>query len=151
MIGSSTVPPNIVIDANIAVRAILPIEGKLDVLERLVSWHRSRSKIFAPDILIAETASVIRRGIFDRWITEEEGHVAVEDLYRLGVEIVPSDASVCQSALAWAGRLGQSKAYDGFYLAVAEHQGAELWIADEKLVNRAKQLNLPWIRWIDEK
>jgi len=145
------VPPNIVIDANIAVRAILPIEGKSNVLERLITWHRSYSKIFAPELLIAETVSVIRQGIFDRWITEEEGQVAVEDLYRLGVEIVPSDAGICQAALAWAGRLGQSKAYDGFYLAVAERQGAELWTADEKLVNRAKQLNLPWIRWIDEK
>ena len=149
--SSSTVPPNIVIDANIAVRAILPIEGKSNVLERLITWHRSYSKIFAPELLIAETVSVIRQGIFDRWITEEEGQVAIEDLYRLGVEIVLSDAGICQAALAWAGRLGQSKAYDGFYLAVAERQGAELWTADEKLVNRAKQLNLPWIRWIDEK
>ena len=149
--SSSTVPPNIVIDANIAVRAILPIEGKSDVLELLISWHRSRSKIFAPELLFAETVSVIRRGIFDRWITEEEGQVAVEDLYRLGVEIVPSDAGICQAALTWAGRLGQSKAYDGFYLAVAERQGAELWTADEKLVNRAKQLNVPWMQWIDEK
>lgn len=144
-------PPNIVIDANIAVRVILPIEGKSDVLECLVTWHRSLSKIFAPELLISETVSVIRRGIFDRWITEEEGQVALEDLYRLGVEIIPSDAGICQAALAWAGRLGQSKAYDGFYLAVAERQGAELWTADEKLVNRGKQLNLSWIRWIDEK
>jgi predicted nucleic acid-binding protein len=148
--SSSIVPPNIVIDANIAARAILPIEGKSNVLERMTSWHRSRSKIFAPELLITETVSVIRRGIFDRWITEEEGQVAVEDLYRLGVEIVPSDAGICQAALAWAGRLGQSKAYDGFYFAVAERQGAELWTADEKLVNRAKQLNKSWIRWIDE-
>jgi predicted nucleic acid-binding protein len=149
--SSSTLPPNIVIDANIAVRAILPIGGKSDVLELLISWHRSRSKIFAPDILIAETVSVIRRGIFDNWITEEEGQVAVEDLYRLGVEFVPSDAGICQAALAWSGKLDQSKAYDGFYLAVAEKQGAELWTADEKLVHRGKQLGLSLIRWIDEK
>ncbi|MFZ2095143.1 MAG: type II toxin-antitoxin system VapC family toxin [Anaerolineales bacterium] len=149
--SSSTVPPNIVIDANIAVKAILPIESKSDVLERMVSWHRSRSKIFAPELLFAETVSVIRRGIFDRWITEEEGQAAIVDLYRLGVEIVPSDVGISQAALAWAGRLGQSKAYDGFYLAVAERQGAELWTADEKLVNRAKQLNITWIRWIDGK
>ena len=149
--SSSTVPPNIVIDANIAVRAILPVESKSDVLERMASWHQSRNKIFAPELLIAETVSVIRRGIFDRWITEEEGQVAVEDLYRLGVEIVPSDTGICQTALAWTNRLGQSKVYDGLYLAVAERQGAELWTADEKLVNRAKQLNLSWIRWDDKK
>ncbi len=41
------------------------------------------------------------------------------------------------------------QAYDGFYLAVAERKGAELWTADEKLVNRAKQLNISWIRRID--
>jgi len=144
------VSPNIVIDANVAIRAILPIEGKSDVLELLISWHRSHSKIFAPDILIAETVSVIRRGIFDRWITEEEGQLAVEDLFRLGVDIIPSDAGICQAALAWADKLGQSKAYDGFYLAVAERQRAELWTADEKLVNRGKQLSLSWIQWIDE-
>ena len=144
-------PPNIVIDANVAIRAILSIEGKSEALDRLVSWHRSHSKIFAPELLIAETVSVIRRGIFNQWITDEEGKVAVEDLYRLGVEIIPSDAGICQAALAWAGKLGQSKAYDGFHLAVAERQGAELWTADEKLVNRAKQLNLSWIRWDDKK
>ncbi len=144
-------PANVVIDANIAVRAILPVEGKAGILERIVSWHQSRSKIFAPDILLSEVTSVVRRGIFDRWITDEEGKLAVEDLFRLGIEIVPTDIDLCQSALAWAGRLGQSKAYDGFYLAVAERKGAELWTADEKLHNRAKQLNIPWLRWIEEK
>ncbi len=143
-------PANVVIDANIAIRAILPVEGKTKILERIVTWHQSRSKIYAPDILLSEVTSVILRGIFDRWITDEEGKLAVEDLFRLGVEIVPTDVDICQAALAWAGRLGQSKAYDGFYLAVAERQGAELWTADEKLFNRGKQLGLTWIRWIDE-
>ncbi len=144
-------PANVVIDANIAIRAILPIEGKTKILERIVSWHQSRSKIYAPDILLSEVTSVILRGIFDRWITDEEGKLAVEDLFRLGIEIVPTDIDLCQAALAWVGRLGQSKAYDGFYLAVAERQGAELWTADEKLANRAKQLSLAWVRWIEEK
>ncbi len=144
-------PANVVIDANIAVRAILPVEGKAKILERIVTWHRSQCKIFAPELLLSEVISVIRRGIFDRWITDEEGKLAVEDLFRLGIEIIPTDVDLSQAALAWAGRLGQSKAYDGFYLAVAERKGAELWTADEKLVNRTKQLNLAWLRWIDEK
>jgi predicted nucleic acid-binding protein len=150
MTSSSPMPSAIVVDANIAVRAVLPTEEKPAILERFASWHQSRSKIYAPDILLPEAVSVIRRGIFDRWITEAEGQEAVEDVFRLGVEIVPSNVELCQAALAWAGRLGQSKAYDGFYLAATERMGAELWTADERLRNRVRQLGLSWVRWIKE-
>ncbi len=126
------------------------MEEKTAILERFASWHQSRRRIYAPDILLPEAVSVIRRGVFERWITEAEGQDAVEDVFRLGVEVIPSGAGLCQAALAWAGRLEQSKAYDGFYLATAERMGAELWTADEKLRNRARQLGVSWVRWIEE-
>jgi len=148
--SSSPTPPAIVVDANIAIRAVLPIARKLTILEHFVSWHKSRTKIYAPDILLTEVVSVIRRGVSDRWISETEGQVAIEDLFHLGVEIISSDAGLCQAALVWAGRLGQSKAFDGFYLAVAERKGGELWTADERLRNQAQQLGLSWVRWIEE-
>lgn len=150
MTGSSPIPSAIVVDASVVVRAVLPTEEKPAILERFASWHLSRSKIYAPDILLPEAVSVIRRGIFDRWITPAEGGVAVEDVFRLGVEIVLSDVGLCHSALAWAGQLGHSKAYDGFYLAVAERMGADLWTADERLRNRARQFGLSWVKWISD-
>jgi predicted nucleic acid-binding protein len=140
----------IVVDANIAVRAVLPIKDKHGFLERFATWHQSRRDILAPDIMLPEVVSVIRRGIFDRWITEAEGQVAVEDVFRLGVQIIPSDFGLCQAALAWAARLGQSKAYNGFYLALAEQKEAELWTADERMFNRARQLDISWAFWIGE-
>jgi predicted nucleic acid-binding protein len=143
-------PSAIVVDANIAIRAVLPVVEKSAILEVFASWRQSRRLIFAPDILLPEAVSVIRRSVYERWITEAEGKDAVEDVFRLGVEVVPSDAGLCQAALSWSGRLGQSKAYDGFYLAVAERMGAELWTADERLRNRARQLGLDWVRWIEE-
>ena len=149
MTSSLTMRRAIAVDANYAISAILPMEGKSGILEHFVSWHQSHSKIYATDILLPEIVSIIRRGIFDHRITEAEGQVAVEDLFRLGVEIIPSDAGLCQAALAWAGRLGQSNAYDGFYLAVAEQKQAELWTADEKFHNRVKQLGVTWVRWIE--
>jgi predicted nucleic acid-binding protein len=150
MTSSLTMPPAIAVDANFAIRTILPMEGSTGILERFVSWSQSRSKIYTPDILLPEVVSMIRRGIFDRRITEAEGQIAIEDLFRLGIEFVPSDVELCQAALVWAGRLGQSKAYDGFYLAVAERRGAELWTADERLRNQAQQLGLSWVRWIED-
>jgi predicted nucleic acid-binding protein len=150
MTSYSETPPAIVVDANIAVRAVLPTEEKAGILERFANWHQSRSNIYAPDILLPEAVSVIRRGIYDRWITEAEGQIAVEDVFRLGVEVIPSDVGICQSALTWAARLGQAKAYDGFYLAVAERMEAELWTADERLRNRVRQLGVSWVRWVGE-
>ena len=150
MTSSLTMPPAIAVDANFAIRAILPMEGKSGVLEHFVSWHQSHRKIYAPDLLILEAVSVIQRGVFERRITEAEGLIATEDLYRLGIELVPSDVELCQAVMVWASRLGQLKARDGFYLAVAERKGAELWTADERLRNQAQQLGLSWVRWIEE-
>lgn len=147
---SYSLPSAVVVDANIVIRAVLPVEDKAGILERFASWHQSRRAIYAPGILLPEAVSVIRRGIFDDWITEAEGQVAIEDVFRLGVQIVPSDVGLCQAALAWAARLGQSKAYDGFYLAVAERKDAELWTADERLRNRARQVGASWVRWVGE-
>lgn len=93
---------------------------------------------------------MIRQGVYNRWITEQEAQVAVEDIFRLGIQITPSDIDICQKALTWAGRLGQSKAYDGFYLALAERLGAELWTADARLSDRARQLGVVWVRWVGE-
>jgi hypothetical protein len=42
------------------------------------------------------------------------------------------------------------KSYNGFYLAVAERKGGEQWTAIERLCNRAQQLGLSWVRWIEE-
>jgi predicted nucleic acid-binding protein len=143
-------PPAIVVDANIAIRAVLPTKENGRILERIKAWHQSRRDFYAPDILLPEAVSAIRRSIFNQWITEAEGRIAVEDMFRLGMEIVPSEAALCQAALIWAGRLGQSKAYDGFYLALAEMKTAELWTADERLFNRVRQLGFSWVRWIEE-
>jgi predicted nucleic acid-binding protein len=68
----------------------------------------------------------------------------------LGFEIVLSNLDLCQAALAWAARLGQAKAYDGFYLAVAQQKEAELWTADENLRSRLRQLGFARVRWIEE-
>lgn len=148
--ASSLPLPAIVVDASFVIRAVLPAEEKTGTLERFASWHQSGRDIFAPEILLPEAVSLIRRGIFNHWITEAEGQVAAEDLFRLGVEIIPSDAEICQAAPAWAGRLGHSTAYDGFYLAVAKRKDAQLWTADQRLRNRVQQLGLSWVRYANQ-
>jgi predicted nucleic acid-binding protein len=104
----------IVVDASYVVRMLLPVEQATITLDQFASWRQARVDICAPDILVAEVTSVIRLAVYRKWITTPEGQLAVEDLFRLGVRIVPSDQQLCSSALVWAGRLRHSKACDGF-------------------------------------
>ncbi|HZQ99551.1 MAG TPA: PIN domain-containing protein [Chloroflexota bacterium] len=72
------------------------------------------------------------------------------DLRALGVELVPMTADHARSALRWAARVRQSRAHDGFYLAVAEELGTELWTADQRLANAAQAAGAGWAHWIGE-
>jgi predicted nucleic acid-binding protein len=80
----------------------------------------------------------------------EQANTAIDDLFLLEVETQPLDISLCKAALEWATRLQQSRAYDAFYLALAERLQAEFWTADRRLANGAQQLGVKWVRWIGE-
>lgn len=142
----------LVIDANVEVWATLPIlqrEG-VDAYSRLVAWHLKGVRLIAPTLWLAEATSAIRRTIFTKIVTESKGWTALEDIFTLGIESVPLDAELCRAALGWAARLKQAKAYDAFYLALAEQVKTELWTADERLVNASQQAGASWVYWIGE-
>lgn len=138
-----------VIDASIAVWAVLPVVAgsKVDILERLEEWHRSGERLVAPMLWLAECTSAVRSAVHAGVITEYEGVRALDDLAGLEVEMVEMDEGMCLKAFRWAGRLGQSRAYDGFYLTLAEQLEMELWTADRRLVNGARQAGVEWVRW----
>jgi predicted nucleic acid-binding protein len=71
-------------------------------------------------------------------------------LLSIDIELVSLSDALCRSAFEWALRLGQSRAYDAFYLAVAEAQQVELWTADRRLANGAHQIGALWVHWIGE-
>ncbi len=134
----------IVIDANLAVQAVVP--GPLAVAASLFAdWRLSKSRLVAPDPWLAEALSAVRGLVFARALSRDEGLVAVDDLFALGVELAPLTLWLCRSALSWAERLGQAKVYDSLYLALAEQLQAEFWTADRRLANRAQKLGADWV------
>jgi predicted nucleic acid-binding protein len=88
--------------------------------------------------------------LYAKRISAEQAYTAVEDLYLLEVETQPLDINMCKAALEWATRLQQRRAYDAFYLALAERLQTEFWTADKRLANAAQQLGANWVRWIGE-
>lgn len=142
----------IVIDANIAVWTVLKAiaSPQIDVAGKVASWQQRQIQLIAPMLWVAECTSAIRRSVHTRVITLEQGRVALNDLLSLDVRIMSLDDELASAAYGWASRLGQVRAYDGFYLALAENLGVEFWSADERLVNSARQAGANWARWVGE-
>jgi len=135
----------IVVDANLAVWAIVPVVAPVDVIDLFASWHRQGRRLVAPALWLAECISAVRRSVYAGALSEEEGRTALEDLFALEVEILPLTLQQTRSAFAWAARLGQAQAYDGFYLALAQELGAELWTGDRRLAHGAQQAGAKWV------
>lgn len=138
-----------VVDANIAVSTVLDIsEG----LERF--WDRvDKEQITpcAPRLWLSEVTSAIRFLLSQKEINSEEAEDALRTIHGLRIEIVNEDEELSLRALELAGRLGQTKAYDAFYLALAEKLAVDFWTLDERLANRCrKDLKLGWAHWIGE-
>lgn len=138
-----------VVDANIAVNTITRMN---DSLSRF--WDRlDREQITpcAPRLWMSETATAIRSRVAQKEISSEEAAEALRAVHSLRFEILDEDEELSLRALEWAGKLGQSKAYDAFYLALAEKLAVDFWTADERLANRCrKDLKLKWVHSISE-
>ena len=66
------------------------------------------------------------------------------------VETIPPSAALHRDALRLAERIGQNKAYDAHYLALAAREDAPFWTADKRLANAAQTTGLMWVHWIGD-
>nr|WP_272481660.1 type II toxin-antitoxin system VapC family toxin [Rhodothermus marinus] len=96
-----------------------------------------------------EVTSGLRRAVWERVLTEEEAEAALRDLLELPLTLT-SDGEIAMQALSWAGRLQQKRAYDAFYVALADQRGAVFWSADRRLVETLRQQGFSRARWIGE-
>lgn len=138
-----------VVDANIAIKTATGLSRNLEKF-----WNRVDHEQItpcAPRLWVSETTSGIRLMVFQRHITPEDAEEILRTIHGLRFEIVDEDNDLSLRALELAGRLGQSKAYDAFYLALAEKLVVEFWTMDERLATRCrKDLKLKWVHSISE-
>lgn len=138
-----------VIDASLAVNTVLSLSDSLRLF-----WDRAAQEQItpcAPRLWLSETTSAVRFLLSQKHITSDEAEQALRTIHGLQVEIIDEDEELSLRALALAGKLGQSKAYDAFYLALAEKMVIEFWTVDERLANRCrKDLKLSWVHSIGE-
>lgn len=140
----------IVVDASTALWAILPITAPVAATAHFRAWRRTGIELLAPSLWLPECASAIRRLVFQKLITPAEGRTALDDLFALELTLMAPSESLTRAAYDWAERLAQSRAYDGFYLAVAQAEAATLVTADQRLANGVAQLGEDFVRWIGD-
>jgi len=138
----------VVIDANLAIFSVLKTPHSSAAVRVMENLLQKGSQPFAPGLWWYEVTSVVHRYRFNGLISDEIAYTALDLLtIELGVQKVNVPP---RAAFDWATRLHQKSAYDGFYLAAAEQLGAELWTADQSLVNNARQVGAAWVRWMEE-
>ncbi len=140
----------VVIDANLAVGLVRQMPYSLTFRRQIERWLRDEVRLAVPGLWDYEVATVLRKLWVQGVLTGDQAIAAVEMLMRLPVEHYPADTERMVSALRWAERLGQSKAYDAHYVALAEQLGRELWSADQRLINALHARGVSWAHWIGE-
>jgi predicted nucleic acid-binding protein len=138
------------VDANLIAALFLPLPYSVRARERIATWQQSAVELIAPLLFEYEMTTVLRKAIVTGVLTAGSAEEAMYETMELGIQRLSPTPQLHKSALAWAARLGHSKAYDAHYLALAEREQAELWTADRRLSNAARQAGATWVHWTGE-
>lgn len=137
----------VVVDSGILIALGLPDEPLHNQARTLVStWQQQSELMVAPTLLRSEITAVLRKVVYQRRITHDEGRMLLMRLLQQPIEFVDDDRLLI-AAYDLAARYNRPRTYDTQYLALAERYNCEFWTADETLVN-AIQLHFNRIRWL---
>jgi predicted nucleic acid-binding protein len=111
----------IVVDSNVLVALVIPIDYSAKAAEKLATWLESEVSLFAPALWGYEAVSAIRKFVAAGKLETSEAFAAVQKILEFDVHTVSATNELHRAALGWAERLNDLVAYDPAYLAVAEH------------------------------
>jgi predicted nucleic acid-binding protein len=138
----------VVIDASVAVKAVLPNPLQAYCLALVRTFAEVQP--VAPALWAYETTSAIVKAVHFGEITENEARQSLEKLDTLGVRLFVADADQNLAAFDWTLRLKRASAYDSYYLVLAQTLESDFWTADKRLFNALKEVHLSWLHWIEE-
>jgi predicted nucleic acid-binding protein len=121
-----------VIDASVAIKWVVQESGTAEAL--LVR----RSRLSAPDLLIAECANILWKKVQRNELTDAEAILAARLLRRSDERLEPM-RPLLEPALRIAVALDHP-AYDCMYLAAAETLSCQLVTADERLWRKCQEV-----------
>jgi predicted nucleic acid-binding protein len=118
----------IVLDASAAIEWLLQSPAGVKIDKRIFSFPES---LHVPHLIDVEVTQVLRRYVRDKFITEQRGQEALEDLLDLPLNRYPHDFLL---ARVWELRATLT-AYDAVYVALAELLDAPLLTCDNRIAS----------------
>ena len=119
----------LVVDASIAVKWVVEEEGTAEALRLL-----ERSKLIAPELLVAECANILWKKVRRDELSNEEALLAARLLQSAEIELTPTRL-LLEPATRIAIELDHP-AYDCIYLALAAERDCPFVTADERLLRK---------------
>lgn len=134
------------LDANVIVRTLVFDTLSEQATALLAQWQREQRMLIAPSLLAFEVTATLRRLVYLKELTPDEGEAAFANFVRIKVRLSHRQGIF---PLAWhlAKQFNRSRAYDTAYLALAQLHQCDFWTADEKLYNAVRH-ELAWVKWI---
>jgi predicted nucleic acid-binding protein len=135
------------VDASVFVKILIQEPLSEVARQRWKMWTISEGRrIVEPSLFPFEVVAVLRKQVYQGYLTLEMGASALAALLDADIELVACSA-LHRHAWKLADHFGLPTAYDAHYLALAEMEGCEFWTADGRLYNSVKD-EFPHIRWL---
>lgn len=135
----------IVLDSGILIASMLPDEPLSGQAASLISTYR-RENINAPILFRSEVTTVLRKAVYTKRITHEDGFAMLVRALSAPITYVEDDLLLSE-AYRLANEYQQPRSYDAQYMALAQRLQCPFWTTDEKLHN-AVQARFAYIRWL---
>jgi len=122
------------IDANLVVKWYTLEDYQAQAWGLLDECERRGIGMIAPDCILSEVGSTLRRHVYRGTLTPENGAIAVSKLMRAQIRRFDI-RDLFVDAWAIAEKYNLATLYDAYYLALAELRGCDFWTADERFIN----------------
>ena len=139
---------HLVVDASVVVKVVLEEEFTDRARALIEDSRRNRRLLFGPARLQSEVSNAIFQYLRRRQTTPEEADQALRQFLEFPIQLF-SSPELHLRAFTFAHTNRLTNTYDSQYVVLAQMLDAELWTADERLLNTVRPV-APWVRWIGD-
>ena len=138
----------VVVDASIALKWAITEVGSNTARTLLAEWINKGMKVNAPALLAYEITNILYREVRASRISSDTAKIGINLILKTVKLVLSQNSFLNIQAMALAERFSLPASYDAHYLALAEHQGCELWTSDTRLWKSVKG-HLDWVRTLE--
>ena len=135
-------------DASVMVKAVVAEDLSNLAADLIKETQDEGLSLIAPFLLEPAVTSTLSKKVKDGIVTVDEAKLALTIFQSILIDY-RHFSILGQRAFELAVKYNWRFAYDGFYIALAEHEGCELWTADEEMV-KAVVADFPFVKWLGD-